>query len=166
MLPPLRVRGLSHGGPGSHCDWVPPRTNFKSRQRLRLPARGSSRTATCPHDSGSRLPARGSSGAATYPHGSGAVTCPRGSSSRLLAGGSSRAATCHMGSSTHLLTQGSSRAVTCPEDRLCRLQAIKQISPGDLTIMIFIGARARISSKALRDKGYSACLQDVQQVAH
>jgi hypothetical protein len=166
MLPPFGFAASPMVGPGATLTGYPHVQTSSQDNGSRLPARGSSRTATCPHDSGSCLPARGSSGAATYPHGSGAVTCPRGSSSRLLAGGSCRAATCHLGSSTHLLTQGSSRAITCPEDMLCRLQAIKQISPGDLTIMIFIGARARISSKALRDKGYSACLQDVQQVAH
>jgi hypothetical protein len=46
------------------------------------------------------------------------------------------------------------------------LQAIKQISPGDPAIMISIGARAHVSSKALRDKGCSVRLQDVQQAAH
>jgi hypothetical protein len=46
------------------------------------------------------------------------------------------------------------------------LQAIKQISPGDPAIMISIGARAHVSSKALRDKGCSARLQGVQQAAH
>jgi hypothetical protein len=69
---------------------------------------------------------------------------------------------CHLGSSTHLLAQGSSKATTCPEHGLCRLQAIKQISPGDSAIMISIGARARKSSKALRDKGCSARSQGVQ----
>jgi hypothetical protein len=110
----LRVRSLSWGGPGGHCrypeDRLPPRTSIKSRQRLsppgwrqlrgchvspwlRLPARGSSEAATCPHSSGSRLPARGSSGATT----------------------------CHLGPSTHLLTQGSSGVAMCPEDRLYML---------------------------------------------
>jgi hypothetical protein len=111
----------------------------------------------CPYGSSSRLPAWGSFGAATCPHGSG---------SRLLAQGSSGAATCHLGSSIHLLTQGSSRAATCPEDGHCRLQVIKQISPDDLAIMISTGTRARISSKALRDKGCSARSQGMQQVAH
>jgi hypothetical protein len=82
--------------------------------------------------------------------------CPRGSDSRLPARGSSRATTCHLGYNTHLLAQDSSRATTCPEDGLYRLQAIKQISHGDPAIMISIGARARVSSKALRDKGCSA----------
>jgi hypothetical protein len=123
----------------------------------RLPAGGSFRTAMHPHGSGSRLLAQGSSEAAT---------CPRGSSARSPARGSSRAATCHLCSSTHLLAQGSSGAATCPEEGLCRLQAIKQISPDDPTIMIFIGARARISSKALRDNGCSARSQGVRQAAH
>jgi hypothetical protein len=47
-----------------------------------------------------------------------------------------------------------------------RLQGIKQKSPGDSAIMIFIGARARVSSKALHDKGCSTHLQGVQQVSH
>jgi hypothetical protein len=42
----------------------------------------------------------------------------------------------------------------------------KQISPNDPAIMISIGARARISSKSLRDKGCFARSQDVQQAAH
>jgi hypothetical protein len=123
----------------------------------RLPAQGSSGSATCPRGSGSCLPAQGSFGAAT---------CPRGSGSRLPARGSSGATTCHLGSSTHLLAQGSSRAVMCLEDGLYMLQAIKQISPGDPVIMISIGACACISSKVLRDKGCSARSQGVQQAAH
>jgi hypothetical protein len=51
-------------------------------------------------------------------------------------------------------------------DGFYKLQAIKQIFPGDLDIMIFIGARARVSVKALRDKGCSACLQGMQQAVH
>jgi hypothetical protein len=39
------------------------------------------------------------------------------------------------------------------------LPAIKQILPGGPAIMIFIGARGRVSSKALHNKGYSAQLQ-------
>jgi hypothetical protein len=124
---------------------------------LRLPARGSSEAATCLHGSGSRLPTRGSSGA---------VTCLHGSGSRLPARGSSGAVICHLGSSTHFLAQGSSRDVTCPKDGLCRLQAIKQIFPGDPAIMTSIGARVRVSFKALRDKGCSARLRVVQRVAH
>jgi hypothetical protein len=73
---------------------------------------------------------------------------------------------CQLGFSTHLLTQDSSGAVTCPEDGLCRLQVIKQISSGDPAIMIYIGARAHLSSKALRDKGCSAHSQGMQQTAH
>jgi hypothetical protein len=45
---------------------------------------------------------------------------------------------------------------------LCGLQANKQISPGDPTIMISIGVGTRLSSKVLRDKGCSACSQGVQ----
>jgi hypothetical protein len=103
------------------------------------------------------LPAWGSSEAAT---------CPCGSVSHLPARGSSGTAVCHLGSSTHLLAQGSSRAAMCPEEGLYRLQAIKQISPGNPAIMISIGARARVSSKTLRDKGCSARPQGMQQVAH
>jgi hypothetical protein len=116
-----------------------------------------SRVQVSSQDNGSRLPARGSFRAAM---------CPRGSGSRLLAQGSSGAATYHLGSSTHLLAQGSSGAVTCPEDGLCRLQANKQISLVDLAIMISIGARTRVSSKTLHDKGCSARSQGVQQAAH
>jgi hypothetical protein len=125
--------------------------------RSHLPAGGSSGTTTCPHGSGSHLPARGSSGAPTHLHGSGG---------RPPARGSSGATACHLGSSTHLLAQGSSRATTCPKERLCKLQAIKQISPGDPAIMISIEACACISSKALHDKGCSTRSQGVQQVAH
>jgi hypothetical protein len=100
----------------------------------------------CPRGSGSRLLAWGSSGASTYPHGSG---------SRLPARGSSGATTYHLSSSTHLLAQGNSGAATSPEDGLCRLQANKQISPGDPAIMISIGACVHISFKTLHDKGCS-----------
>jgi hypothetical protein len=54
----------------------------------------------------------------------------------------------------------------CPDERLCRLQAIKQIFSGDPAVMISIGACARISFKALCDKGCSARSQDMQQAAH
>jgi hypothetical protein len=117
----------------------------------------SSGAAACPRGSGSRLPTQCSSGA---------VTCPHGSGSRLSAQGSSGAATCRLGSSTRLLAQGSSGVATCPVDGFYKLQAIKQIFPGDLDIMIFIGARARVSVKALRDRGCSACLQGMQQAVH
>jgi hypothetical protein len=80
--------------------------------------------------------------------------------------GSSGAATCHLGSSTHHLAHGSSEAATCPEDGFYKLQANKQISPGDLAIMISIGARARVSSKTLHDKGCPVRSQGVLQVAH
>jgi hypothetical protein len=94
---------------------------------------GYPRVQASSQDNGSCLPAGGSSGAAT---------CPSGSSFRLLARGSSRAATCHLGSNTHHLAHGSSGAATCPEDRFCRLQANKQISPGVAAIMISIGAHS------------------------
>jgi hypothetical protein len=51
-------------------------------------------------------------------------------------------------------------------DGLYKLQAIKQIFPGNLAIMIFIRARARVSAKALHDKGCSARLQAMQQAVH
>jgi hypothetical protein len=92
--------------------------------------------------------------------------CPRGSGSRLSAQGSFGAATYHLGSSTHLLAHDSSGAATCPEDGLYRLQANKQISPGNPAIMIFIRARARVSFKTLRNKGCSTRSQGVQQAAH
>jgi hypothetical protein len=123
----------------------------------RLPAQGSSGGTACPRDSGSRLPARGSSRAATCPHGSG---------SRFPAQGSSGAATCRLGSSTRLLTQGSFGAATCPVDGLYKLQVIKQNFPSDPAIMIFIGACACVSAKALHDKSCSARLQGMQQAVH
>jgi hypothetical protein len=73
---------------------------------------------------------------------------------------------CPRGSGSRLLAHGISGATTCPKDGLYRLQAIKQISPSDPTIMISIWARARESSKALRDKGCSTLSQGVQQVGH
>jgi hypothetical protein len=148
--------GWSFQSIGTLRTGYPPCTSIKSRQWL-LPTGGSFGAVTYLHGSGSRLSARGSSGAAM---------CPRGTGSRLPPRGSSGAAMCHLGSSTHLLTQGSSGATTCPEDGLCRLQANKQISPGDPTIMISIGACARVSSKTLRDKGCSARSQGVQQATH
>jgi hypothetical protein len=130
----------------------------------------------CPCGSGSHLLARSSSGAVVCPRGSGshlsargssrAAMCPCGSGSHLPAQGGSGATICRLDSSTRLLAQGNSRAITCPEDGLYKLQPIKQISLGDMAIMIFIGARARVSSKALHDKGCSAHLQGVQQTAH
>jgi hypothetical protein len=51
-------------------------------------------------------------------------------------------------------------------DGLYNLQAIKQMFPDDSAIMIFIGARARISAKALRDKSRFTRLQDMQQTVH
>jgi hypothetical protein len=71
-----------------------------------------------------------------------------------------------LGSSTHLLAQGISEVATCLEDGLYKLQAIKQIFPGNPAMMIFIGACACVSSKALRDKGCSLRSQRVQQAAH
>jgi hypothetical protein len=117
---------------------------------------GYPRVQASSQDNGSCLPTGGSSGAATSPHGSG---------SHLSARGSSGATTCHLGSSTHLLAQGSSRAAMCHKDGFCRLQASKQISPGDPAIMISIGACARISSKTLCDKGCPTCSHGVQQAA-
>jgi hypothetical protein len=117
----------------------------------RLSAWGISGAIACPR--GSRLSARGTSRAAT---------CPRGSGSRLPARGGSGAATRRLGSSTRHLAQGSSEVAKCPEDGLYKLQAIKQISLGDLA-MISIGARARVSSKALCDKGCSARSQGVRR---
>jgi hypothetical protein len=54
----------------------------------------------------------------------------------------------------------------CLMDGLYKLQVIKQIFPGDPAIMIFIRARARVSAKALHDKGWSARLQGMQQAVH
>jgi hypothetical protein len=39
-------------------------------------------------------------------------------------------------------------------------------TPDDQAIMISIGARTRVSSKTLRDKGCSACSPGMQQAAH
>jgi hypothetical protein len=88
--------------------------------------------------------------------------CLYGSGTRLSAQGSSRVATCRLGFSTRILAQGSSEAATCPVDGLYKLQVIKQIFSGDLTIVIFIGTRVRISVKALRDKDCFTRLQDMQ----
>jgi hypothetical protein len=138
-------------------DRVPPRTSFKSRQRLPPPGWEQLRGCHVPPPLRPRPPG---SGQLWGRH------VPRGSGSHLPARSSSRAATCHLGSSTHLLAQGSSGAATCPKDGLCRLQTNKQISPGDPAIMISIGARARVSFKTLRDKGCSARSKGVQQAAH
>jgi hypothetical protein len=160
LVPPVGSQPLP-GGPGGPVGTL--RTGYPCVQASskdngsRLPARGSSGAVTCPRASGTHLLARGSSRAAT---------CPRGSGSRLPARGSSGDATCHLGSSTHHLAHGSSGAAMCPEDRFCRSQANKQISPGDQAIMISIGACTRVSSKTLRDKGCSARSQGVQQAAH
>jgi hypothetical protein len=144
------VRSLSRGGPGVHCrypeDRVPLRTSFKSRQRL-LPS-GWGQLRGCHMSPWQRLLPPGSR--QLWGH-----HVPRGSGSRLPAWGSFGAVMCHLGSNTHLLAHGSSGAATCLKDGLCRLQAIKQISSDDPAIMIYIGAWAHVSSKALRDKGCS-----------
>jgi hypothetical protein len=82
------------------------------------------------------LPAQGSPGA---------TTCPCGSGSRSRLGAA----------------PGPPRV-----PGLCGLQASKHISFGGPAIMISNGAGAPVSSKALRDKGYSTCSQGMQQVAH
>jgi hypothetical protein len=157
--PHPRVRILSRGGSGSHCrypkDRVPPRTSFKSRQRLhasqlrvalrlsRVPA------AQAPAPISGQLrgrhvsswlrlpfPARGSSGDATCPRGLGSPSWPGAAPGPPRVPG------------------------------LCGLQASKQISSGDPVIMISIGAGAPVSSKALRDKGCFARSQGMQQAAH
>jgi hypothetical protein len=85
---------------------------------------------------------------------------------QLLPQGSSGAVMCCLGFRTRLLAQGSSGAATCPVNGLYKLHAIKQNFPGDPAIMIFIRTRVRVSVKALRDKGCSARLQDMQQAVH
>jgi hypothetical protein len=75
-------------------DRLPPRTIFKSRQRLPPPGLGQLWGRHVSPRFISHLLTWGSSGAATCPHGSG---------SRLPARGNSRTAMCHLGSSTHLL---------------------------------------------------------------
>jgi hypothetical protein len=108
----------------------------------------------CPRGSGSRSRlgvalgppcapvARGSTGAATCSHGLGqlwgrhvslGLQHPPSSIGQLWS--------CHM------------------SPGLCGLQANKQIISGDPAIMISIGAGTPVSSKALRDKGCSACSQ-------
>jgi hypothetical protein len=155
LAPPVGSQPL----PGWACwypeDRVPLRTSIKSRQRLPPPGWG--QLWGCHVSPRLWLPARGSCGA---------VTCPRGSGSRLPARGSSGDATCRLGSSTHHLAHGSSGSTMCPEDRFCRPQANKQISPGDQAIMISIRACTHVSSKTLCDKVCSACSQGMQQVAH
>jgi hypothetical protein len=108
---------------------------------------------------------------------SGATTCPRGSGSRSQLGAtpgppraptaqaSSGASMCYLGSSTHLLAQG--QLWSCHvSPGLSGLQANEQKSSGGPVIMISIGAGAPMSSKALRDKGCSACSQGVRWAAH
>jgi hypothetical protein len=158
----------------------------------RLPAEGSSEAVMCPRGSGSRsqlgaalgpprvptarapapssgqlwghhvspwhgllLPARGSSGATMYPRGTGscsrlgeALGPLRVPAARAPPPGSGQLRGCHV------------------SPGLCGLQANKQISSGDPAIMISIGAGTPVSSKALRDKGCSARMQGMQQVAH
>jgi hypothetical protein len=90
-----------------------------------------------------------------------AVACPHSSGTRFPSQGSSEGATCRLGSSTSLLAQGSSGAAMCPVDVPYKLQAIKQVFPGDPAIMILIGVWC-VSTKTLRDKGCSARLQGIQ----
>jgi hypothetical protein len=112
-------------------------------------------------DNGSRLPTKGSSEATMCPRGSGSrsrLGAAPGLPCAPAAGDSTGVATCPRGS-RHLWGRHVSPG-------LYGLQANKQISPGDPTIMISIGAGTRISSNALRYKGCSARSQGVQQVAH
>jgi hypothetical protein len=88
------------------------------------------------------LPAQGSSGA---------TTCPRGSGSRSQLG----AATCPSGSGSRSYLRAGPGPPCIPG--LCGLPASKEISSGGPAIMISIREGAPVSSKVLRDKGYSAC---------
>jgi hypothetical protein len=115
----------------------------------------------CPHGSGSRSQLRAALGppcAPTAGDSNGAATCPRGSGQ--LRGRHVTLGLQHPPSSVGQLW-------SChASSKLCGLQANKQISPGDLAIMISIGAGMPISSNTLCDKGCSARSQGVQQVAH
>jgi hypothetical protein len=105
-----------------------------------------------------------------------AATCPRGrhvspwpprvpvARAPAPSSGQLWAATCPRGSGSHSRLGAAPGPPCIP--RLYGLQASKQISSGDPTIMISIGAGVPVSSKALCDKGYSARSQGMQQVAH
>jgi hypothetical protein len=126
-----------------------------------LPAGGSSKATMCPRGSGSRSRLRAAPGPPRAPvaRGStGAATCPRGSGQ--LRGH-------HVSLERQHPHSGAEQLQSCHvSPGLYGLQANKQISPDDPAIMISIEACTRISSKALRGKGCSACSQGVQQVAH
>jgi hypothetical protein len=103
---------------------------------------GYPRVQASSQDNGSRLPAEGSS--------EGRHVSPRLGLS-LPAEGSSGAATCPHGSGSR------SRLGAAP--RTSRIPGLCGLQPS-------IGAGAPVSSKTLRDKGYSARSQGMQQVAH
>jgi hypothetical protein len=135
--PHPRVRSLSRGGPGY------PRVQALSQDN-------SSRSRLRASPGPPRVPAaRDSTGVTTCPSGLGQL---RGwhVSLRLQHPpcGAGQLRSCHV------------------SPGLCGLQANKQISSGDPAIMIFIGADAPVSFKALRDKGCSAHSQGVHQADH
>jgi hypothetical protein len=139
--------------------WIEyPRVQLSSQDNgSRPPAGGSFGGATCPRDSGSHLLARDSSGAATCPVALAPASWP-GAAPGPPHGTWAPAPTIWLMTALKLprvLRTGSAGR-----------KANKQIPHGDQAIMISIGVRTRVSSKMLRDKGYSARSQGVQHAAH
>jgi hypothetical protein len=155
--PHPQVRSLSRGGPGGHCrypeDRVPPHTSFKSRQWLPPPGWG--QLWGCHVSPRLRL------GAAPRPPRAPAALTPASRPGPAMGPPHvtwAPASTFWLKAAPKLPCVPSTGSIGCKQN--------KQISPGDPAIMISIEARARVSSKSLRDKGCTARSQDVQQAAH
>jgi hypothetical protein len=144
------------------CDTRYPRVQASSQDNgSRLPAEGSSEAAMCPRDSVSCSWLRAAPGLPRAPMAQGstrAAMCPRGS-------GELRQHHVSLGLQHPPSSAGQLRSCHVSPG-LCGLQENKQISSGDLAIMISIGAGTPVSSMALCDKGCSARSQGVQQEAH
>jgi hypothetical protein len=151
------IRSLSRGGPGGHCrypeDRVPPCTSFKSRQRL--PPLGWGQLRGCHVSPRLWLP----------PPVSGQVrglhVPPR---LRLRAALGPPCVTWAPAPTFWL--RAAPELTHVPRTGSAGCKQLNKYPPRDPAIMISTRACARVSSKALRDKGCSSRSQGVQQAAH
>jgi hypothetical protein len=150
--PHPRVRSLSQGSLGGHC---------------RYPEDRVPRVQASSQDNGSRLPDEGSSEAATCPHGLGSCSRLGAALGRHVPPRLRQVRGHHVSFGLQHPPSGAGQHWSCHvSPGLCGLQTNKQISSGNLTIMISIGAGTPVSSKVIRDKGCSAHSQHVQEATH